>query len=502
MKTTEWLPQWLHDPILQASSGNQVWLVGGAIRDRLLQLESYDFDFAVEYEARKMARKVAQALGGHYYDLDDIRDTGRVILSVEGNRPRLLDFARLREASIEEDLKARDFTINALAIHLLRPEELIDPGGGLKDLKDGLLRLCHPGALIDDPIRCLRAIRLAVQLQMQIEASTSKEIREAVHHLVEISPERVRDEVFKILDLSHPGRALRLMDHYAFFSTICPELDALRGLAQSPPHEYPVWLHTLAVIDRLRDLLAVLSREHDPEKSSQLALGEIVYRLGRYRGEINDYLDQELSHGRRIRQLLFLGTLFHDSGKPSCYECIDGRIRFLGHERAGAKIVAGRAKALTLSNIEIRWLERLVLQHLRPVFLEREGSILPRAKYRFLRDTQDAGVGIVLLSLADLMGRQNPPVDHNALARRVDVARQLLGACFEVEDTVYDPKPIIRGDELANRLGIKPGPQIGRLLEMIREAQVTGEIKTKSEAIDFAKKIRESDVEDRLEGKA
>jgi tRNA nucleotidyltransferase/poly(A) polymerase len=502
MKTTEWPPQWLLDPLLHASSGNQVWLVGGAIRDHFLQHETVDFDFVVEYEARRMAREVAKSLGGHYYELDDARDTGRVILSSEEHERLLIDFAGLREASIDEDLKERDFTINALALNIRQPEELIDPTGGLKDLKDGLLRICHPGVLLDDPIRSLRAIRLAILLELEIEAITLKEVKGAVHLLVEVSPERVRDEFFKILDLPHPGRAIRLMDHFGFITFIFPELDTLKGLSQPAPHEYTGWFHTLAVVDRLGDLVAVLSRKHDPEKSSQLALGEITYRLGRYRDAINDYLDQELSQGRHLRQLLFLGALFHDSGKPSCSEWVDGRIRFIGHERAGSKMLIQRAKAMPLSNVETRWLGNLVLQHMRPAFLEQEVKISRRATYRFLRDVHDAGVGVILLSLADLMGKQNPPVDQNTLSRRVEVARQLLEATFESEPDRYSPVPVIRGDELAHLLGIEPGPEIGQLLEMIREAQVAGEITTKSQAINFARLVRSPGSRDEPEGDA
>lgn len=485
MNIKNWLPEWLLNPLIQTCRDFQVWLVGGAIRNRLLGYETVDFDFVVENNARSLARQVANTLGGYYYELDRDRDTGRAVLVGEDKKRLLLDFARMRGESIEEDLKDRDFTINALAVHLSRLDEVLDPTGGLQDLKDKVLRLCSSGAIATDPIRGLRAVRMGIQFGVVIDSKTLDVIRGGASQLSIISSERIRDEFFRILDLPFPGKAIRLMDHVGHLSEIFPQLDSLRGLVQSPPHEYTAWDHTLAVLDHLGKLLFVLGRNHDPEVASELIFGEIVYRLGRFREGINSYLEKELSHGRKIRQLLFFGSLFHDSGKPACYESFEGRVRFHRHEQVGAEIVVEKATDLKMSNAEIKWLDLLVRNHLRPAQLERETKISHRAIYRFLRHTNEAGVGVLLLSLADLLGKQTPPMDQEVLSKRVETVRQLLAANFEDSSERYRPEPLLRGDEIAEALDIEPGPEIGQLLLALQEAQVSGEVKSKPDAFVF-----------------
>jgi len=487
MSAINWLPVWLLNALIHACNGVQVWLVGGAIRNRLLGLETIDFDFAVEGNARSLARSVANSLGGYYYELDRDRDTGRVILVQENGKRLLLDFARLRGASIEEDLHDRDFTINALAVDLLQPEHVLDITGGLQDLKDKVVRLCSPEAIVADPVRGLRAVRMAIQMDMSIDPLALSAICTNVNEISRVSPERIRDEFFRLMDLPLPARAIRLLDHLGLISELFPELDALRGLAQPPPHEFSGWEHTLAVLDHLGKLLNALSKQYEPEIATELVMGEIVYRLGRFRDEIDLHLDQELSHGRRIRQLLFFGALYHDAGKPASYELKNGRIHFYGHEGIGATIVAEKAKELKLSNTEIQWLETLIRNHLRPSQLERTRTISNRAIFRFLRDTAEVGVDVVLLSLADLLGKQTPPMEQEQLSKRVETARQLLTAMFEAPPSKYDPEPFLKGNEIAEALGIEPGPEIGRLLQALREAQATGGVTSKADAIAFTR---------------
>jgi tRNA nucleotidyltransferase/poly(A) polymerase len=489
MIPASWLPEWLHDPLIKACSDIRVWLIGGAIRNSLLGLETIDFDFAVEGDARNLARSIANSLGGYYYELDSERDTGRVILVQEKEKRLLLDFARLRGGRIDQDLKERDFTVNALAVELSKSDKVLDTTGGLQDLKDKVLRLCSPDAIHNDPIRGIRAVRIAVQLGLTIDPTALSAIRNNADQLSRVSPERIRDEFFRLLELPLPGRAIRLMDHLGLLSVLFPHLDSLRELTQSPPHEFSVWDHTLAVLDHLGRLILALGREYDPEMASELVTGEIVYRLGRFREGINLHLDRELSHGRNIRQLLFLGALYHDVGKPACITLQDEWIHFYGHESVGAEIIAEKARDLRLSNAEIQWLQILIRNHLRPSQLQNEKTISHRAIFRFLRDTDEAGAEVVLLSLADFLGMQTPPVDQEELSKRVETARQLLSAMFEADSRRYRPEPLLRGNEIAKALDLEPGPEIGRILNALQEAQVAGEVNSKGEAFAFIRSL-------------
>jgi len=467
-----------------------VWLVGGGVRDHLLGRHTVDLDFAVDGDALRLARHLADRLGGHYYDLDKERGTGRVILEEEPGRRKTLDFARLRGPDINFDLRARDFTINAFAISLRDPEQWLDPTGGSNDLKQKILRTCSPNAIADDPVRALRAVRLTTELDLRMEPETLRQVQQAGPGLGRVSPERVRDEVLRILDARRPGRALHLLAHLSLLLVVFPELTDLEGIQQPPPHVYNALEHTLAVVDRLGDLLVVLETGYDPEAATDLILAHAARRLGRFSEQLSTHLDHTLSYGRRVRQLLFFASLYHDAGK-SIVRAIspNGQTYFQGYEEISAELIESRAVALRMSNSEVRRLGQIVRHHVRPVILERSPTVTLRAIYRFYRQAGEAGVEAILLSLADFLGTYDPPAHQDAWESRVEVASTLLEAFFEAREERIDPPPLLRGDELIQTLGLTSGPKIGQLLEMIREAQVAGEVTSPAEALALARRV-------------
>ncbi len=496
MAPTSWLPRSVLDLLPVLASGPRLWLVGGALRDALLGHPVLDLDFVVEGDALSLARRLADRLGAAFYPLDRERGTGRII---QTDPPRTLDFAALRSPTIDEDLRARDFTLNALAITVEHLDHLLDPTGGLQDLRDRRLRACSPHAVADDPVRALRAVRLAAQLDLQIEPATLRQVAGAAPLLPSVAAERLRDEFLRMLDAPRPGRSLRLMDHLGLLLALCPELEPLRGLSQPPPHAFDAWDHTLATVDRLGDLLAVLGSVHDEDASADLILGQAVLRLGRFRQALAQHLARQLSSGRRARGLLFLAALYHDAGKPAAAQVDErGRLRFLGHERLGAQAAAMRARLLRLSTVEQSRLATVVRHHMRPAWLASQSVVSARAVYRFFRQTGEAGADVVLISLADFLATHVPPPPQDEWGRRLDVARTLLEAQFEHPEASIRPPAVIRGDELAAALGLDPGPLLGRLLERIREAQASGDVTTRAQAIEIARMAlrRDADASD------
>jgi tRNA nucleotidyltransferase/poly(A) polymerase len=482
----------LTDPLIEilrgTAKGHEVWLVGGAIRDHLLGRTHFELDFAVDKNARDLARRFANACGGLYYELDAERDTGRVILQRDDGQRRTIDFARVRGEDITADLLARDFSINALAIPIDDPSELIDPSGGLQDLKDKILRACSADSMKADPVRTLRAIRLSVDFGLQIYPETSQLIRSAGPELGQVASERIRDELIRILDLNHPAKALRVLDHLGILTIWLPELEALRDLEQPQPHAFDGLGHSLAVCERLSDLLGVLAEQLDPDASGDLVLAQASFQLGRYRDQIRAHLNSEISVGRSRRHLLLFAALYHDVGKPEVLEISDAaRPTFFGHEQRSADKVAQRARLLRLSGVEVSYLETVVRNHMRIEWLGREPAITDRAVYRFFRDSGDAGVDAVLISLADCLGKYagTPPEDVWSL--RVETAKRLLKPYFEEREMRIDPKAFLSGSDLMVELDLGPGPEIGQLLELIREAQAAGEVNSRDEGLALAR---------------
>jgi len=486
MTLTQFLPPSLLEPLAIIPQETPVWLVGGAVRDGLLQIPCKDYDFVALGNARHLARMIANAVGGAYYDLDTERDMGRVLLSSEAGIRQTLDFSRVRGADIEEDLHARDFTINAMAIPLHGEQQLLDPLHGVKDLHTGMLRACSEGSVQADPIRGLRAVRMALRFDLRMTFNTLSQSRSAGPFLSAVSAERLRDEFFAMLKMDRPGRAMRLLNQLDLLDFILPELKDLKGLSQTPSHAMDAHVHTLAVLDRLADLLVNLSEEHDAERAADLVLAEAVIRLGRFRSCLRTYLDTELTEGRRIRELLYLAALMHDTGKPETILMEGGRVHFYGHDLVGAKLATSRAEALRLSRRESAWIGNIVRFHTQLGRLAGGPGVDARKSYRFFRDTGEVGVGVILHSLADLLAKREMPVDSDAWRARLDAARILLKARYEEPPEALNPIPLLRGDALAAALGISPGPVLGRLLESIREAQAAGEILTAEQAVSFA----------------
>lgn len=467
-----------------------LYLIGGAVRDMLLGRPVRDYDFALPSGAIPFARKLAKQLKADFYILDQERDIARVLL--QGDEPRAtLDFSAFRGDGLEADLQARDFTLNAIAIDMHQPEALLDPLGGAPDLLAKRLRACHSSALENDPIRVLRAIRMAASFALRIDVETRTWMRAAAPALRTVSAERTRDELVRLLLVPKPATCLRALDMLGALEPVLPELAALKGIEQSLPHRYDVFEHTLKVLEKLEVALSVLAEEYGQEGAGDLHSGLVVLSLGRYRQQISQRLRQELVPGRPLKALLFLAALHHDSSKlPEETSGEEDPMRFGGHEQVGAARMRARAEALHFSNDEIERLVSIVNQHSQPALMLLEAPPTRRAIYRYFRAAGEAGVETCLLSVADVMGKYGPELPRTELQDRLDMVRALLEAYFEHYDQIIDPPSLLSGDELMSALGLAPGPDVGRILETIREAQAAGEVATKDQALDLAHSLK------------
>jgi poly(A) polymerase len=476
-----------------------VYLVGGAIRDILLDRRNYDLDFVTQGDALKIARRLADDLGGAYFALDSVRKVARVVLKPDNeiiNCSRRVDISAYQGVDLYHDLMGRDFTINAMALDVHNTTSLIDPCGGAQDLIKKRLRACGPDSFIDDPVRVLRAVRFSVDLGLHIMQDTFQRMRGAVPRLTQISAERLRDELFRILANSRAATSLRLLEKLGALEYLLPELCRLKEVQQSPPHVMNAWDHTLDVISRLEDLLEALGISYDPDKASNLSMGLVVLHLGRYRQQICEHLANALNPDRPHRGLFFLASLYHDVGKASTQTTdASGKVQFIGHDRIGSQMVEKRGQALKLSNLEITRLTTIVNHHMRPSLLSHpEEAPSRKAIYRFFRDTGTAGVDICILSLADILATYGPTLPVDRWTRHLEVVRRLLDAWWEKrEDNVF-PASLVNGNDLMKALGLNSGPLVGYLLESVREAQINKEVHDQHEAIDLAKKLLKEEI--------
>jgi len=447
-----------------------VWIAGGAVRDAALDREVVDLDLAVAGDPAVAAKTIAREGGGNSFELSAEFATWR---AVAGDGSWQIDLTALRGETIEADLAGRDFTIGAVAVPLVGGEP-IDPHGGLADLERRLLRVVGESSFAADPLRLLRAARFAAGLELQIDPATVSLARSEAARAADPAGERQLVELRKLLGGPDPLRGLALLDELGLTPVVLPELEALRGVEQGPNHHLDVHGHTLAVLGHTLEVEADLDR-FGGERSAELA------------GLLAEPLADEMTRGTALR----FGALLHDIGKPATRSERDGYVTFIGHDSDGAEIIGGLCARLRASRALTRHLQGLTQHHLRLGFLVHEAPLPPRRVHEYLRATEPVAADVTLLTIADRLSARGsgPFATEEAIEAHLTLARQMLAAALDWRRD-GPPQPLLRGDELAAELGLVEGPELGELLAELEAAQYAGEVTTRAEAVEHARRLR------------
>jgi poly(A) polymerase len=446
------------------------WIVGGAVRDAALGEDVTDLDLALAGDPASAAKAVAREGGGHSFELSAEFATWR---AVAGDGSWQIDLTALRGETIEADLSARDFTIGAVAVPLSGGKP-IDPFGGLADLDRGLLRVVGEDSFASDPLRLLRAARLAAGLRLVVDPGTASLARAEAPRLAEPAGERQLLELRQLVGGPDPMRGVALLDELGLTPVVLPELEALRGVEQGPNHHLDVYGHTLAVLEQ------TLEVERDLDRFAGERAAEVEALLA-------EPLADEMTRGTALR----FGALLHDIGKPATRSERDGFVTFIGHDQDGVAIVGGICDRLRASRGLTRHLQDLTLHHLRLGFLVHEAPLPPRRVHEYLRATGPVAVDVTLLTIADRLSARGtgPFATEEAIEAHLTLAREMLATALDWRRE-GPPQPLLRGDELAAELGLAEGPELGELLAELEAAQYAGEVSTREEAISHARALR------------
>jgi tRNA nucleotidyltransferase/poly(A) polymerase len=459
------------------------YIVGGYVREWLLGRASKDLDLAVDGPAIPLARRIADRIGGAFYVLDEQTDAARVVY--RGVPGLTVDFAALRGGDITADLQARDLTINALAINVRDYDQsqpdIIDPCGGQADLEAQLVRATHGSAFQRDPLRLLRALRLAAALGFRIEPQTWAWIRRDAPLIRDASAERIRQEVSLILAAADAADHLRSMEELGLMRYVLPELTALKGVHQPPPHIHDAYEHTLLTVAEAERLSAFPDAQLGPDEARF---------LGPFAEELAAHFRQPLCEQRRRSTLLKFGAVLHDVGKrmPSASGG-NGRIDCAEHDRIGAAIAHEVLTRLRFSSGEIRLLVSMVRHHMRPGWLLKHAPVTGTAVYRFFRDTGSAGIDVLILALADQLATRGDTLQRGHWRHYLGLTQNMLDHYFRKPREAVSPPKLVTGRDVMDALGLGPGPKVGRLLEAVREAQAEGRVRTREQALDFLAKL-------------
>ena len=457
--------------------GRPAWVVGGAVRDALLGAGSRDLDIAVPSGAITLTREMADRLHAAFLVLDETRGAARMLPAHGHAWPGgQVDVADFRAPDLTGDLRGRDFTINALAVSVAElvgrgdaPVE--DPTGGLHDMAARVVRLCSERSLEEDAVRVLRGAHLAIVPGWTLDGAVGPAAERAAPGLRGISAERVRDELLGLLAEPAAARGLRLLDDWGALGVFLPERHAMKAATQSEPHWFDVWEHSLRAVEAA-DVLAEHAGELRP-------WGEVFA----------SHLGEPLGDGATRREALKLSALLHDVAKPETRTVEAGKTRFLGHDVLGAERVRAIAARMRLSGRLASVLERLVRHHLRPMHLAIGGEVTRRARYRLFRDLEDDALDLLLLSLADGAGLRGDSALEIWNGPGSRVLRELMAGHAEEAAALAAP-PLLDGHEAMEALGIGPGPALGRLLAVLREAQATGVVSTREAAVAYLREQR------------
>lgn len=438
----------------------EIYVVGGAVRDAYRGAALKDIDLACPKDGRPVARKIANAFRGDYYALDPERGVGRAMIEFRGER-LVVDVAALR-GDLESDLRDRDFTINAMAVPLMDEElnGIYDPCDGVTDLNRKVLRRCSPHSIASDPIRALRGIRQSLKYGVMIEPDTRQDIRREGVKIVNSSVERVRDEFFTMLGDPKPQSGLLALEMVGLLTLIVPEVEILRGKN--------VWRFTLNAIEKLDVLLTVISPRRDDNIAANAGFGAFVYLLDRFRGLFQKQMAVKYPDDRTHRMVLMFALLLSLAGETL---------------EVSAELAVERARVLKLSNQEVRRLEEVILCHRLPHSLQ--APLNARQVYRFWRETGVTGVDACLLTIANYLAEKGVLLNIDEWTAYLQSIVQLL----EGYENAMMLSPLVSGSDLMDQLGLERGPQIGELLEMLREAQALGEFSTKEEGLALAREL-------------
>ena len=449
----------------------RVYLVGGTLRDLLRGIEPTDLDLTVASGASVLAQRVAEQYRATVVLLDEQRETMRVVLK----NGLHLDFCLFKGTTLEEDLWARDFTINAVALPLKadQPEELvdlIDPTGGCQDLQYGLLRATNHRAMLKDPLRVLRGIRLAAQYHLTIVPETGVLLRQGARHLAGMAGERIWQELSKLLADPMAFPWLELMDkELLLWHQLLPGRLRMEETRQNYYHTENVWHHCLRTCRCLEVIL----------KELPLALEE-----GQ---EVLTALGQPLGGSKTRLQILKLASLIHDVGKPdTAVTQPSGRISFHGHSMAGLPYTRALADILKLSNPERYYLLHLVRYHMQPLHHYTAEDHSDLATYRLFRTLGHESLDLLLLSLADLTATLTAGERLSELTPYRTFIHNLIKQYLSRYRN-WQPNKYLSGADLI-KMGIPAGPLVGELLEKLAEAQITGTVKDLQTAQDWVNK--------------
>ncbi|MCX8044879.1 MAG: HD domain-containing protein [Desulfobacterota bacterium] len=451
-----------------------LYIVGGVIRDCLRGSEMYhDCDFVVDGDVMACVAPFAKTVKGTVIPWD--RDQIRVIFTFSEEKI-CFDFSRMRGSSLTEDLALRDFTVNACAVSLEElatndQPQIIDPCGGSEDLRAARIVCCGPSCFMDDPVRILRAVRLARECRFSLDEEVLKAMAAHAEYIMQPSIERIKRELFSIFACDDVVVSLKELYDTGVLGQLIPEINTCIGIQQSFPHRYDLFHHIMETV-RSIDLMS-----HNEFR--EFGLFADILKVS-----CNTFIEEGVTR----KALLVFAALLHDIGKPATARTIDDRITFYGHEKIGEKLCRKIAQRIGLGRTAQRIVGKLIGSHMRLLQLCLLDTITERAMVRLIRDCEDVFWELIILAYADALATGAQDSAYKEQVENIRLLALKLAQKRTEESYQRTAKPLLTGKDIINILGIPEGPMVGAILAELHEREQQGICSTREEALEWLKK--------------
>ncbi len=443
---------------------NEIYLVGGSVRDYFLGKTTFDRDLiVVDEDAKIFAEKISEFFAAAFVPLDEINKIYRVVMPDKLN---FLDITNPVENSLEKDIMRRDLTINSLAANI-RTGEIIDLCGGVADLHNKIIRGVRDENFVDDPLRLLRVFRFYSLLGFQIDKHLLDIIKKHSGLIFKPAKERVQYELMKLFSGKYADLALLKMDECGILELIFPFVKELKQVPPNLHHHLNLYHHSVETVRQVQILY---------ENSSD---------------EVKNHMDKVSFGGFSRIAHLKLACFVHDIGKFSTWTIEEdtGRHRFIKHDDVGSKLIVPILKSLTFSNKQIEYLKLMVKKHMYPTAVVSAPDLNEKVMMRFVRKMEDDAIDNILIAQADRLSARGPEITDDIVNENISALNNLLNFYLEAKETLKPLPKLLDGNEVMKILNIEPSPKLGEVMRALYEAQISGDVTTKDEAVNFVKTL-------------
>lgn len=449
--------------IISTEFDNEVYLVGGAVRDYLMDKDTPDRDLIVtDVDAREFSLKLAERFDAVFVPLDEVNKIYRIVFKDKVN---YLDITNPVENSLEMDLKRRDLTINAVAVNL-KTLDIVDFCGGVEDIQNKKIRMISEKNFVDDPLRLLRVFRFHSNLGFEIDSDTAISVKNLVKLIHKPAVERVNYEIMKMFAGRFVDKTLLIMDECGLSSEVFPFVEELKKVPPNSHHHLDLFHHSVETVRQI-------SQIYD---ESDAVVKEHMDRI-------------DFGGFSRIAHLRLAGFL-HDIGKFSTWAIIDGRHRFIKHDDVGSKIAHKLLKELHFSNKQINYITSMIKYHIYPSHVMCSPEITEKIMMRFVRKMDSDAIDNIILAKADRLSARGPEITDEIVEKNISSLTKLQDFYINIKPTLAPLPKLLDGNDIINILNIKPSKQLGEILNALHEAQLNGDISTRDEAWKFVESYK------------